>query len=121
MKCNHTLSHLTGRIFHDFFEGKKLKFESVAGIVFVAMQELLYKCGVTWPTLAPVLLYCSNAAVPRCCQGDDFAAMLLPWFCFGFWSVVAMQLLLSSLWFLAACVVFFSVLVLLSRPSLTCV
>lgn len=61
------------------------------------MQELLYKCGITWPTLALVLLYCSNAAVPRRCQGDDFAAMLLPWFCFGFGVLlpfpVAMQLL----------------------------
>lgn len=44
------------------------------------MQESLYKRGVTWPTLALVLLYCSNAAAPPCCQGSDFAAMLLPWF-----------------------------------------
>lgn len=82
------------------------------------MQELLYKCGVTWPTLS-LVLYCSNAAVPRCCQGDDFAAMLLPWFWFWFWSVVAFPCChaaaLSSLWFCLAAVLF-SVLVLLSRP-----
>lgn len=75
----------------------------------VAMQELLYKCGVTWPTLAWVLLYCSNAAVPRCCQGDDFA-MLLPWFfalvlecCCLF--PVAMQLLCRRRGFCLCCFV----------------
>lgn len=88
-----------------------LKFE----VCLVKMLEVLYSCravfillkvflpcgtchiNVPQHGLALVLLYCSDAAVPLSSQGDEFAAMLLPWFCFGFGVLlpfpVAMQLL----------------------------
>lgn len=78
------------------------------------MQELLYKCGVTLLFPTGVVLYCSDSAVPRCCQGDDFAAMLLPWFLLWFFGVVlpfpvAMQLLCHRCGFASppSCFLFF--------------
>lgn len=87
----------------------------------VLLQELVYKCGVTWSTLALVLLYCSNAAVPRCCQGDDFAAMLLPWFCFGFGVLLPLPVAMQLLCGFCLAALLFSVLVSPSGPTLTCV